>query len=222
MRQTIHNRILDSTYAPGDKLPIDEELATELNCARSTVLRAMRELSDEGLVERKRKGGTRVRKDPVTRATLDIAITKREVEEKGSTYSYQLISTEHKIAPLGIAANFGLSKRSEMLRVEAMHLSDSRPYIYEDRWVSLDTVPEISTVDLNVISANEWLVRNKPYSKIKIHFYAEMAGAYYSKVFDCNANDALLVIERTTWLGDEPITSVKAVTMPSYRLKTGS
>ena len=50
----------------------------------------------------------------------------------------------------------------------------------------------------------------------------DVGGEYYSGIFGCNTNDALLVIERTTWLGDAPITSVKAVTTPSYRLVTGS
>lgn len=66
-------------YKPGDKLPRDEDIAEELGCARSTVQRAMQDLNDAGIVERKRKSGTQVRPDPVTRATLDIPITRVEV-----------------------------------------------------------------------------------------------------------------------------------------------
>jgi GntR family transcriptional regulator, histidine utilization repressor len=32
--------------------------------------------------------------------------------------------------------------------------------------------------------------------------------------------EALFVMERTTWIGAEPITSVKAVTRPGYQLLT--
>lgn len=218
IRDTIHQRILDRTYSPGDKLPKDEEFAVELHCARSTVMRAMKDLSDSGIVERKRKGGTRVRPDPVTRTTLDIPITKREVEEKGSVYSHQLINREILIPPLTIAAKLELPNEVKLLRVEALHLSDGRPYIYEDRWISLQAAPELKEVDLSSMSANEWLVRNKPYNRITIQFFAERANDYYSKVFDTDPNEALFIIDRTTWLGDTPITTVKAVTEPGYHM----
>ena len=82
VRDEIHHEILSGRYGPGDRLPRDADIANQLNCARSTVQRAMQDLSDIGLVERRRKGGTRVHPEPVTRATLDIPITRHEVEKK--------------------------------------------------------------------------------------------------------------------------------------------
>lgn len=220
VRDVIHGKILDATFGPGDKLPKDEELAESLGCARTTVQRAMRDLAESGVVERRRKGGTHVRVDPVTRATLDIPITRREVEQRGSTYGYQLIGLTEAETPYGVTASFGLAAPSRMLRVEAVHMADNRPFIYEDRWIETRTVPEIRQVDLSRESANEWLVRNKPYNRCDLRFHAERAGDYYGGLFGCDANEALLVMERTTWQNGDPITTVKAVTMPGYRLLT--
>ena len=216
----IRNRILDSTYGPGDKLPRDEDIAQELGCSRSTVQRAMRELSQDGTVERRRKGGTRVRNHPVTRATFDISITRHEVEQAGKAYSYQLVSRQMAMTPRSVVAAFGLNAPQEMLRIEALHLADQRPYVYEDRWVCIDTVPEIAGVDLHRESANEWLVLNRPYSRADLRFYAQNAGAYYAKLLDTRPEEALFVMERTTWIGAAPITTVKAVTSPGYQLLT--
>jgi GntR family histidine utilization transcriptional repressor len=216
----IRARILDSTYGPGDKLPRDEDIARELGCARGTVQRAMRELSEEGVVERRRKGGTHVRAHPITRATFDISITRREVESSGKIYSYQLISREIRRTPRSVVAAFGLSQPKEMLRVEALHLADKRPYIYEDRWICTETVPEITAVDLQRESANEWLVLNRPYSRADLRFYAQNAGDYHAKLLGTQPGEALFVMERTTWIVAEPITTVKAVTTPGYQLLT--
>jgi GntR family histidine utilization transcriptional repressor len=216
----IRNRILDRTYSPGDKLPRDEDIAQEFGCSRSTVQRAMRELSEDGTVERRRKGGTRVRDHPVTRATFDIPITRREVEAAGMAYNYQLVSQKMTKTPRSIGAAFGLAEPKEMLRIEALHLADKRPYIYEDRWVCCDTVPEIKNVDLQRESANEWLVLNRPYSCAELRFYAQNAGEYHAKLLDTQPNEALFIMERTTWIGDAPITTVKAVTAPGYQLLT--
>lgn len=220
MRDQIHGRVLNRTYRPGDKLPRDEDFATELGCARSTVQRAMQDLVDAGVVERKRKGGTHVRPDPVTRATLDIPITRREVEATGARYSYQLVSEEYAVTPADIATGFGLAKPCEMLRLKALHSADGRPYLFEDRWVSLQTCPEITAVDLTAESANEWLVRNKPYSRCDMRFYALEADEAVAHQLDVSKGAALLVIERTTWIESAPITSVRSVTHPGYQLLT--
>ena len=219
VRDEIHGKILNSTYLPGDKLPKDEDIANELGCARTTVQRAMQDLSDSGILQRKRKGGTHVRSDPVTRATLEISIIRKEVERRGSVYGYQLISRTLAKTPFSIMAKFGISAPAKMLRIEALHLADQRPYIYEDRWVSTETVPEIVNLDLAKHSANEWLVHNKPYSKCNICFSALKASKYHAELLDTQANDALFVLERTTWINDQPITTVKAVAGPGYQLQ---
>ena len=157
VRDEIHHEILSGRYGPGDRLPRDADIANQLNCARSTVQRAMQDLSDIGLVERRRKGGTRVHPEPVTRATLDIPITRHEVEKKGARYGYQLIMQEEMSAPRTVLAAFELTSPVSMLRIEALHLSDNRPYMLEDRWVCLDTVPEIRDVDLKyTVQMNGW------------------------------------------------------------------
>lgn len=220
VRDRIRARILDRTYGPGDKLPRDADIADQLGCARSTVHRAMRDLSDAGLVERKRKGGTHVRADPVTRATLEIPITRLEVEERGSLYGYQLIDQRLAEIPRELAARLGQSVPPEMLRIQALHLADNQPHIFEDRWVSTVTAPEISDVDLSRESANEWLVRNKPYTRCDMRFYAISADAGLAEILQTRPGAALFVIERATWIGAAPITLVKAIAAPGYELLT--
>ncbi|MGI9450848.1 MAG: GntR family transcriptional regulator [Geminicoccaceae bacterium] len=158
--------MLNSTYAAGDKLPKDEHLAEELGCSRATIQRAMRDLAESGAVERRRKCGTCVRRDPVIRATQVIPITQLEVEQRGAVYSYQFIRKAIMPPPVAVASRLGLPGQAPLLRIEALHLADHRHYIYEDRWICQATVPEIEEVDLNTESANEWLVRNNPFSQL--------------------------------------------------------
>jgi GntR family histidine utilization transcriptional repressor len=220
VRDQIRAGILDRTYAPGDKLPRDADIAEEIGCARSTVQRAMHDLSDAGLVERKRRGGTHVRTDPVTRATVDIPITRREVERRGSIYGYHLIDQDYAEISREVAGKFEQSEPIQMMRVRALHLADHKPHIFEDRWICTDTVPEILNVDLSRESANEWLVRNKPYTRCDLRFYAISADLKTAENLNIEIGSALLVIERTTWIGTAPITLVKAYTAPGYELLT--
>ena len=92
-------RIARGQWGPGALLPGEVELARGYGCARATVNRAMRELAEEGVVERRRKAGTRVRASPRRRARLDIPLVRQEVEERGAAYGYALLSRELVEAP---------------------------------------------------------------------------------------------------------------------------
>lgn len=222
IRDRIHGRILSGDFQPGDKLPRDADLAEELRCARSTVQRAMQDLSDSGLIERRRKGGSRVRPDPVTRATLDIPVARKEVESRGSTYGYRLISREVGPPPHAVQAAFGTTITQPMLRVQALHLADARPFILEDRWIMPETVPEALELDVAQVNVNEWLVKHKPYDKLDMRFYAEKAGAERADILGVDPGEALLMIERTTWIDGAPITTVRSSTAPGYQLVSQS
>lgn len=220
VRREIRRRILESVYLPGDRLPRDEDLARELGCSRATVQRAMKDLAASGTVERRRKGGTHVRPNPISRATLDIPITRLEVEEKGWAYSHQLIASRMKIPPAGVAARLNLPSGEPLLQVEALHFADHRPYIFEDRWICTKTVPEITDVDLHEISANEWLVRYRPFSRADLRFYALKADQRLRGLLETEPSAALFASERTTFIGEAPITTVTAIAGPGYQVLT--
>ena len=222
VHEDIQQRILDRRLLPGQKLPKDDVLAEQYGCARTTVQRAMRKLAESGAVNRRRKGGTHVTQNPVTRAHVEIPITRLEIENRGHSYGYQLISLDRQQLPHKVASHFELPEQQEMLNVRALHLADKQPYVFEDRWISTKTVPEIFDVDLETESANEWLIRNRPYSRCDIRIFATKANEEEARLLQTEPAEALLVVERTTWIEDKPITSVRAVSAPNYKLVTSA
>lgn len=58
-------RIADGTYAVGQLLPTQRELAEEFGVSRDTVQRVLRELKDEGWIESRQGSGSRVVKSPM-------------------------------------------------------------------------------------------------------------------------------------------------------------
>ncbi|WP_152988173.1 GntR family transcriptional regulator, partial [Paracoccus sp. MKU1] len=78
IKADILRRISGGEWPPGSLLPNELALAREFGAARATVGRAMRELVDDGIVERKRKTGTRVRPVPLRQVRLDIPLVRVE------------------------------------------------------------------------------------------------------------------------------------------------
>jgi DNA-binding LacI/PurR family transcriptional regulator len=58
--QNLQQRILEGTWKCGERIPTEAELALELGLSQGTVNKALARLAHDGLVERKRCGGTRV------------------------------------------------------------------------------------------------------------------------------------------------------------------
>ena len=89
MYAEVLRRLNTRIWKPGDLLPHEAELATEFGCARSTVNRALQAIAEEGLVERRRRGGTRVVIRPERKATFNIPVIRTQIENRGHTYGYR-------------------------------------------------------------------------------------------------------------------------------------
>lgn len=213
-------RIRSREWPPGGQIPHEADLATELGCARATVNRALRDLAEAGLLERRRKAGTRVPLNPVRRATLEIPIIRQDVEGRGQAYGYRLLDRQSALPPPEIAQSLGLRTSAPMIHILALHLSEGAPFCLEDRWVNPVAVPEITETDLTQMSANEWLVQNAAFSAGDFAFGAVNASAEVAGHLNCSAGAALFTVDRTTWAAALAITSVRLTYAPGYQMRT--
>ncbi|WP_298303566.1 GntR family transcriptional regulator [uncultured Erythrobacter sp.] len=206
VRAEMLRRITSQVWPQGMTLPHEEVLADEFGVARGTMRRAMADLTERGLIERKRKAGTKVAARRAHSSTLNIPIVRVEITDSGAQYSYKLLSRVLGGPELDATGRFG---RSKLLHVRSIHLADGRPYQLEDRLISLDAVPQADAQDFNEISPNEWLVEKVPYSAVRTILRAESADEMQAKHLKLGHGDPVFVIERQTQLDDLPVTLVK-------------
>ena len=218
IRESLQERIQGGEWALGDRIPDEVDLAAEYGCARATVSRALRTLAEEGLVVRKRKGGTRVIPFPVRQAKLEIPVLREQVEATGSVYRHQIVSQRMKAPPSSVRTRLRLEQGTKALFMETIHLADDRPFAFEVRWVNTSAVPEIKDAPLEEISANEWLVKTVPFSTGDVVFTAVNADQQVANALEADEGAAVFVIDRTTWLGDEFITTMKLYYKEGYQL----
>jgi len=222
--QSVQTEVLRRIHArewkPGDLLPNETDLALEFGCARTTVNRALRALADSGLLDRRRKAGTRVATQPVAKATFDIAVIRTEIEERGQKYGYQLIARQETVPPVAISAAMRTKAADRLLHIRALHLANDTPYALEDRWINTNVVPDALNEAFQGISANEWLLKHTPYTHGEIAFFATAATRDDGAVLSCPEQSALLVIDRLTWDNSQSVTKVRLVFSPGHQLRT--
>ena len=176
VKSDILSKITTGEWAPGNLVPNEVDLAATYGCARATVNRAMRELADDGLIERRRKAGTRVRMTPIRQARFDIPIVRVEIEEKGAEYRYSLVSSSVEPAPDWLRARLKLSNKSKVLRLVCMHYADGDPYQHEDRWINLEAVDHRrrNRRFCMRLGRTNGLVSTIPFSDVEISFFGRI------------------------------------------------
>lgn len=220
VKADVLSKITQGTWAPGSLIPNEIQLAATYGCARATVNRAMRELADDGIIERRRKAGTRVRMAPVRQARFDIPVIRREIEEHGADYRYALVSSTVQDAPDWLRARLKLEVVSKIIHLICMHYENGMPYQFEDRWINLAMLPAAEQADFSEVGPNEWLVATIPFSNAEMSFSAAVADQALADHLGCQVGDPLFTTERSTWWQGQAITYVRLSFQSGYRMTT--
>jgi GntR family histidine utilization transcriptional repressor len=202
-------RILRREWPPGALLPTEEELAQEYGCARATTNRALRELARTGIIERRRRAGTRVALRRPAAAMLTVPLVRVEIEEAGGVYGYALIERRETRADAALADRFGVRAGARLLHVRCLHLADGTPHQFETRWISLDAAPRAAAQGFETVSPNEWLVNEAPYTRLEHAFSAAAADAEERARLALAPGEPVFVIERRTWHAERAITCAR-------------
>ncbi len=218
IKREVFRRIRSNEWGPGTLLPGEVDLAAEFGCARATVNRAMQELSDDGIIERRRKGGSRVKLAPSRQVTFEIPLIRAEIEARGAEYRYELMSNAVEKAPAWLAVRLGLKASTRVRHVECLHFADRTPFQYEDRWINLNAVPRAEAADFSSLSPNEWLVSEVPYTNAEVRFSATGADAKIAKLLKTGVGEPIFLSERSTWLVETPVTNVRFYFAPAYQM----
>jgi GntR family histidine utilization transcriptional repressor len=221
IKQDVISRIQRGVWGPGSLLPTEIELAAEFGCARATMNRALRELAEQGLVERKRKSGTRVRMSPIKHARFEIELVRQTVEDMGAKYRYALVDKTVQTAPDWIVSQLSLGpNEQQVMHIKCMHYADNRPFQYEERWIITSTVPSILEADLQAQGPNEWLLSEVPFTDAEITLSSVAADASLSEFLATSQGTPLFRLERTTWLDGAVVTYVRMTFRQGHSMTT--
>lgn len=220
IQNEVLNRIQTRIWPQGSLLPTELELAAEFGCARATVNRALRELAEQGIVTRKRKGGTRVVTTPVKQAKLPIAVVRQTIEDMNARYRYALVNRALMDCPAWLQAKLGIAEGAKILHLLCMHHADNRPFQFEERWINVATVPHVVDEDFLNVGPNEWLLAEVPFSNAEIAFSAIPATGQLQEFLSVPPGTPLFQMERTTWFRSNPVTFVRMTFHQGYQMRT--
>ncbi|WP_034883639.1 GntR family transcriptional regulator, histidine utilization repressor (plasmid) [Ensifer sp. WSM1721] len=212
----VEGRILSGEWPPGYRIPFEHELTDQYGCSRMTVNKALSELVKRGLIERRRKSGSYVSFPQVQSAVMEIHDVKREVQALGLDYAYRLDERKLRKMNAADAGRIDLPAASRLLDITCRHFAGGRVFCLEERLINLIAVPEAETESFDTVAPGSWLLGKVPWSTAEHRIKAVAASRQAAQALGIATGAPCLVIERRTWSGGAPVTSVR-LTYPGDR-----
>ena len=196
IRAAIEGDIRSGALRPGDKLPSEHELAAKHGCARATVSKAMAALHRAGLIERRRKAGSFVADQHVHSAVLEVPDLAQLIEARGHVYRWQLLLRRQEGAELHITG---------------LHYEGDTALALETRTITVETVPAAANEDFDAVAPGTWLLAHIPWTSARHRIQAVGASTEEAQALGIGENTACLILERSTWRAEAPVTTVRQV-----------
>lgn len=205
----ISRNIISGAWPPGYRIPFEQVLSEQYRCSRMTVNKALTELAKAGLIERRRRSGSFVRRPQSQTAILEIHDIATEVQELGLTYRHELLACASRPALPADRDTLDVAPGTPLLELAAVHFAGERPFCLEERLINLAAVPTAGSADFAMSAPGTWLIAQVPWSAAEHRITAVAADRPVARALDIAKGAPCQVIERRTWSEGQPITWVR-------------
>ena len=136
LKEQIISRISSGDLQPLDRVPSEHELVGSAGVSRMTANRALRELTDEGYVQRVAGVGTFVADLKAASHLLEVRNIADEIHMRGHEHRAVVIDLEARRVAPDIAELLHVSAGSKVNHVFLVHFENDIPIQVEDRYVT--------------------------------------------------------------------------------------
>ena len=195
----IERGIAEGTFAAGEKLPGETEIAENYRVNRHTVRRALATLAERGLVRAERGSGTYVETQRLAYPLRSRTRFSEIVGAGGHEPRGQLIDASDDVATRELARTLGLKTGAPLVRIEALRLADRTPICVSTTWLSADRFPDAGDVFGATRSMTKLLTHYgvRDYRRASTRITAAIADATDAARLDLALGRPVLVVDAT-------------------------
>jgi GntR family histidine utilization transcriptional repressor len=216
VKHHLREGIASGHWVAGDRLPSEAELTQSFGVSRMTVNRALRELLQEGMIERVQGVGTFVAQLHRIASTLTVRDVHDEILARGHDHIARLHLLERVKATPEQARDFQLRTGAKLFHSIIVHLENGVAIQCEDRLVNPACAPDYMSVDFSRITPTHYLLDVAPLHEARYTIESTLPNAMESSLLGIARREPCLVVKRITFSRNLPVTSVR-LTHPGSR-----
>lgn len=221
IKHIIERRINSGEWGVGQKLPSENDLVAALDVSRMTINRALRELTQAGLIKRVHGLGSFVAELPPHASLIELQDIALEIEQGGKHHRSQVLQLETIAAGPAIAAQMELPANARVYYLRAVHYQNELPIQLESRYVNPAAMPAFVEQDFSARTATAYLLGQFKPDEMEHRVSAILPDPDTQALLSMDPNQPCLQLTRRTWKDDQVVTCV-TLTYPGDRYELGA
>ena len=206
LKDLIIGRISSGELQPSDRVPSENELVEAMNVSRMTANRALRELNDEGYVDRVAGRGTFVSDFRAQSHLLEVQNIADEIAGRGHAHSSRVIRQSLQHARGEVARALHVEQGTDIFHLLLVHYENKVPVQVEDRHIVASFAPGCLDQDFERLTPSAYLTSVAPLQEAEQVVRASMPNRAVRKHLEMNEGEPALVVIRRTWSKGRPVT----------------
>ena len=222
VRQHILKLIDDQGLEGGGHLPSENDLVETLKVSRMTVNRALRELANEGYVERIAGVGTFAIEKKAQSHPLEIHSIAEEIALRGHVHESKVVKLDEVRATAEEALLFAITPGARLFHSIILHSESEMPLQVEERYILPRFAPDYLAADFNKITPTEYLLNiSSDIDEVEQIVQAIVPVEKIKKLLVMQDGESCLVLLRRTWV-DNTVVTRSVMHHPAGRFQFGS
>jgi len=206
LKDFIIEQIATGELQPTDRVASENELVESKNVSRMTANRALRELNDEGYVERVAGKGTFVSDYRSRSDLLEVQNIADEIMRRGHTHTSRVLRQSLQHAQGEVAKALHVEQGTGVFHLLLVHSENLQPIQVEDRYVLASFAPDCLKQDFELQTPSAYLTGVAPLQEAEQAVQASMPKRAIRQHLGMPDDEASLVIIRRTWSSGRPVT----------------
>jgi GntR family histidine utilization transcriptional repressor len=206
LKDFIIEQISSGALQPSDRVPSENELVESKSVSRMTANRALRELNDEGYVERIAGRGTFVSDYRSRSHLLEVQNIADEIAGRGHTHSSSVLRQSMQHARGDIAKALHVKQGTDVFHLLLVHAENNVPIQVEDRYVLASFAPDCLQQDFEAVTPSAYLTGVAPLQEAEQAVRASVPNSAIRQQLNMADDEPSLVVIRRTWSEGRPVT----------------
>jgi GntR family histidine utilization transcriptional repressor len=216
VKEHILEHIQSGAWAPGARVPSENDLVDSFGISRMTANRALRELTADGYLARVPGVGTFVKEQTPRSSLMELRNIADEIAARGHAHTARVIAKQEVMATPALAEEFETRAALRLFHVQMVHEENGVPVQLEDRYVNAAVAPEFLAQDFGAVTPTAYLLAAVPVDELEHTVEAAMPSAQQQMLLGIGSAEPCLVLHRRSWSRGQVVT-VATLTYPASR-----
>lgn len=206
LRNDLARRIIESGWSFSEPIPSESKLAAEYGVALGTVRRAIDELVQEGVLDRRQGTGTFLRRSDFS-GSLSRCLRFRSLHSTIAFQESRVLTAELRPAPAHVAEKLGIPEGSIAIYLDRRRYHEGELLVVEDIWLLAEKFDPVLEMELSEIGPLLYRTYEETCGQIivsaKESLRVQSASAEVAATLGIQPGSPIIVIDRQSLSLDE-------------------